>query len=58
MLSAEQLDDEDCRRNYMAFKKWWPTMNQVIGEVAAWQAWQAAILYANGKNYIKLSSQQ
>ena len=25
-----------------AFEKWWPSVGQTIGKVAAWQAWQAA----------------
>jgi hypothetical protein len=25
-----------------AFEKWWPSVGQTIGKVAAWEAWQAA----------------
>lgn len=25
-----------------AFEKWWPSIGQTIGKVAAWEAWQAA----------------
>jgi hypothetical protein len=25
-----------------AFEKWWPSVGQTIGKVAAWKAWQAA----------------
>jgi hypothetical protein len=26
-----------------AFEKWWPSVGQTIGKVAAWEAWQAAL---------------
>ena len=26
-----------------AFEKWWPSVGQTIGKVAAWDAWQAAL---------------
>ena len=25
-----------------SFEKWWPSVGQTIGKVAAWEAWQAA----------------
>jgi len=29
-----------------AFEKWWPSVGQTIGKVAAWEAWQAALQHS------------
>jgi hypothetical protein len=32
-----------------AFEKWWPSVGQTIGKVAAWEAWQAALQHAGSE---------
>jgi hypothetical protein len=41
---------QQARRTIMsdreAFEKWWPSVGQTIGKVAAWEAWQAALQHS------------
>jgi hypothetical protein len=32
-----------------AFEKWWPSVGQTIGKVAAWEAWQAALQHSESE---------